>query len=69
MWDMRGGYKVLTVKPEGRRSHGGPRRRWKDNIKMDLQEVRLGDMDWIGLAQDRNMWRAVLNAAMHLRIP
>jgi hypothetical protein len=66
---MRGAYKVLMGKPEGKRPHGRPRRRWEDNIKMDLQEVRWGDRDWIYLAQDRNMWRAVVNAVMKLRIP
>ena len=69
MWDMRGAYKVLLGKPEGKRLHGRPRRRWEDNIKMDIQEVRWGDMDWIDLAQDRNMWRAVVNAVVKLRIP
>ena len=69
MWDMRGAYRVLTGKPEGKRPHGRPRRRWEGNIKMDLQEVRWGDMDWIDLAQDRNMWRAVVNAVMKIRIP
>jgi len=69
MWDMRGTYKFLMGKPEGKRPHGRPRRRWEDNIKMDLQEVRWGDMDWIDLAQDRNMWRDVVNAVMNRRIP
>ena len=68
MWGMRGAYKVLTGKPEGKRSHGRLRRGWEDNIKMDLQEVRWGDMDWIDLAQDRNMLLAVLNAVMNLWI-
>jgi hypothetical protein len=68
MWDVRGAYKVLMGIPEGKRPHGRPRRRWEDNVKMDLQEVRWGDMDWIDLGQDRNMWRAVVNAVMKLRI-
>jgi hypothetical protein len=69
VWDRRGVYKVLMGKPEGKRPHGRPWRRWEDNIKMDLQEVRWGDMDWTDLAQDRNMWRAVVNAVMKLRVP
>ena len=55
--------------PEGRRPMGRPRRRWEDNIKMDLQEVGCGSMDWIELAQDRNRWRVLVNAEMNLQIP
>jgi hypothetical protein len=55
-------------RPEGRRPLRRPRRRWEDNIKMDIQEVGWG-MDWIELAQDRDMWRAVVNAVMNLRVP
>jgi len=55
-------------KPEGKRPFGRPRRRW-DNIKMDLQEVECGDMDWIDLAQDRYRWRALANEVMDLRVP
>ena len=58
----------LVGKPDGKRLLGRPRRRWED-IKMDLQEVGCGGMDWIELAQDRNRWRAVVNAAMNLRVP
>ena len=54
---------------EGKRPLGRPRRRWEDNIKMDVQKVGYGGMDWIDLAQDRDRWRAVLNAAMNLRVP
>ena len=54
MWERRGVYRVLVVKPEGKRPLGRPRRGWEDNIKMDLQEVVCGDMDWIELAQDRD---------------
>ena len=56
-------------KPEGKRPLGRPRRRWKDNIKMDLQKVGCGDMDWIELAQDRDRWRALLNVVMNLQVP
>ena len=56
-------------KPEGKRPLGTPRRRWEDNIKMDLQEVGCGVMDWIELAQDRDRWRALFTAVMNLRAP
>jgi len=56
-------------KPEGRRPLGRPRRRWMDNIRMDLQEVGCGYMDWIGLAQDRDRWRNLVSAVMKLRVP
>jgi len=61
--------KVLVGKPEGKRPLGRPRRRWGKNIKMDLQEVGCGDMDWIDLAQDRDRWRAPVNAVMNIRVP
>jgi hypothetical protein len=60
--------RVLVGKPWGKRPLGRPRRRWEDNIRMDLQEVRCGGMDWFGLAQDRDRWRAIVNAVMNLRV-
>jgi hypothetical protein len=65
----RGAYRALVGKPEGRSPLGRPRRRWEDNIKMDLREVGWGDMDWINLAQDRDRWRDLVNAVMNLRVP
>jgi hypothetical protein len=59
---------LFVKKPEGKRPLGRPRRRWEDNIKLDLQEVVFGGMDWIGLAQDTYRWRAVLNTVMNLRV-
>jgi hypothetical protein len=63
-----GSYRILVGRPEGRRPVGRPRRRWEDNIKVDLQNVGWG-MDWIELAQDRDRWRALVNAVMNLRVP
>jgi hypothetical protein len=67
MGENRGVYRILVGRPEGRRPVGRPRPRWEDNIKMDIQEVGWG-MDWIELAQDRNKWRALVNAVMNLRV-
>jgi hypothetical protein len=68
MEEERGVYRVLVGKPEGKRPLGRPSRRWEDNIRMDLQEVGFGGMDWIGLAQYRDRWRTIVNAAMNLRV-
>jgi len=64
-----GVYRVLVGKPEGKRPLGRPRRRWVDNIRMDLKEVGCGNVDWIGLAQDRDRWRTLVSAVMKLRVP
>jgi hypothetical protein len=61
-------YRVLVGKPEGKRPLGRHRSRWEDNIRMDLQEVGCGGVDWIGLAQDRDRWRAIVNEVMNLRV-
>ena len=67
MGGERGAYRVLVGKPEGKRPLGRPRRRWVDNIRMDLQEVGCGYVDWIGLAQDRDRWRTLASAVMNFR--
>jgi len=69
MGEGRDVYRVLVGKLEGRRPLGRPRRRWVDNIRMYLQEVGCGYMDWIGLAQDRDRWRMLVSAVMNLRVP
>ena len=69
MGEKKGVYRVLVGKPEGNRPLGRPRRRWEDNIWMDLQEVGCGYMDWIVLAQDRDIWRTVVSAVMNLGVP
>jgi len=70
VWVRRGGaYRVLVGKLEGNGPLGRPRRRWVDNIKMDLQEVGCGYMDWIGLTQDRDGWRRLVSVVMNLRVP
>ena len=65
----RGVYRVLVGKPEGKRPLGRPRRRWEDNIKMDLQEVGGCCGDWMELAQDRERWRVLVSTVMNLRVP
>jgi hypothetical protein len=68
MGEKRNTYRLLVGKPEGKRSLGRPRRRWVDNIKMDIIEIGWLDVDWIDLAQDRDKWRALVNAVMNLRV-
>jgi hypothetical protein len=69
MGETRNAYRLLAGKPEGRMPLGRPRCRWVDNIRMDLVEVGRGDVDWIGLAQDRDRWRALVNSVLNLRVP
>ena len=69
MEQTRNAYRVLVGKPEGKRSLGRPRRRWEDNIKMDLREVGCDPRDWIALAEDRDQWRAYVRAVTNLRVP
>jgi hypothetical protein len=68
MCERRDVYKILLGKPEGKRPLGRHWRRWEDNIKMDLQKVYVGVMDWFELAQDRDCWQALVNAVMNLRV-
>jgi len=65
----RGVYRILVGKPEGRKPLGRPRRRWEDNIRMDLREVGCGCVDWMELAEDRDRWRALVSAVINLRVP
>jgi hypothetical protein len=67
--EKRNAYRLLVGKLEGKRPLGRPRRRWVDNIRMNLGEVGWEDVDWIGLDQDRNRWRAVVNSVLNLRVP
>jgi hypothetical protein len=67
--EKRNAYRILVGNPNGKRPLGGPRRRWEDNIKMDLREIEWNAMDWIDLAQDMDQWRALVNTVMSLRVP
>jgi hypothetical protein len=67
--EKRNEYRLLVGKPEGKGTLGRPKRRWLDNIRMDLGEVEWGDVDWIGLAQDRSRWRALVNSVVNFRVP
>jgi hypothetical protein len=69
MGEKRNLYRLLVGKPEGKRPLGRPRRRWINDIKMELLEIGVNVVDWIGLAQDRYRWRALVNAVMNLRVP
>jgi hypothetical protein len=69
MEEGRGVYGVLVGRPEGKRPLGRPRRRWENNIKMDLREIGMDGTNWIQLAQDRVQWRACVNTVMNLRVP
>jgi hypothetical protein len=69
MGEGRGVYRVLVGRPEGKSPLGRPRRRWDDNIKMDLREIGINGANWIQLAQDRVQWRACVNTVMNLRVP
>jgi hypothetical protein len=69
MGEKRNAYRLLVGNPEGRRPLGRPRRRWLDNVRMDLVEVGWGDVDWIRLAQDRDRLRALVNSVLNLRVP
>jgi hypothetical protein len=69
MGEKKSEYRILVGEPEGKRPLGRPRRRWEDNIRMDLREIGCGGMGWIDLAQDRDQWRALVNTVMNLWVP
>jgi hypothetical protein len=69
MWEMKYAYKILVGKSEGNRPFRRPRRRWENNVKMDLREIGLEGIDWIYLAQDKDRWRALVNTVMNLQVP
>ena len=69
MEEGRNAFKILTGKPTGKRPKGRPRRRLEDSIRMDLEEIGINAGNWVDLAQDRNHWRALVNATLHLRVP
>jgi hypothetical protein len=68
MGEKRNAYRILAGKPEGKRPPGRPRRRWVDNIKMDLREIGWDGVDWMDMAQDRDQWRALVNTVLNLRV-
>ena len=69
MEESRTVFKILTGKPTGKRPLGRPRRRWEDNIRMDFKDIGINAGNWVDLAQDRNYWRALVDAALNLRVP
>jgi hypothetical protein len=69
MVEKRNVYRLLVGRPDGKRPLGRPRHRWIDNIKLDLLDIVLSDLDWIGLAQDRYRWRALVNSVMNFQVP
>jgi hypothetical protein len=69
MEEKRNVYRILVGKPEGKRPLGRPRRRWVDNIKMDLREIGWYGVDWMDMSQDREQWRALVNTVLNLRVP
>ena len=69
MEEGRSAFKILTGKPTGKRPLGRPRRRWEDNIKINLEEIGINAGNWVDSAQNRNYWRALVNAALNLRVP
>jgi hypothetical protein len=69
MEEGRNAFKILTSRPVGKRPLGRPRRRWEDNIRMDLEEIGVNTGNWVDSAQDRNYWRALVNAVLNLRVP
>ena len=69
MEEGRSSFKILTGKPIGKRPLGRPRRRWKDNIRMEIEEIGINAGNWVDSAQDRNYWRALVNAALNLWVP
>ena len=69
MVEDRSAFNILTGKPTGKRPLGRPKRRWEDNIRMDIEETGINAGNWVDPAQDRNYWRALVNAALNLRVP